>query len=199
NVRIEERAEILKTRLSSYQTNGNISFIEVVLGSKGFNDFISRLDAVAKINKADTELIEQQEEDRKQVEALQDEVAEKLEEQEDEKVELKGMKEVIEEQKENVEESKAELDEKKEKLTADKANLTSEDQNLAALEETYRPVLEPETSSSTSNASSNSQDNNQPKKSVMEEDNSNIDAAPTGGVVSTALSRVGKNNTYVWG
>src|SRR5699024_2075537 len=74
NDKIEKRAEVLKERLSSYQTNGNISFLDVVLGSKGFNDFISRIDAVSKINNADTELIEQQEADREKVEVLQEEI-----------------------------------------------------------------------------------------------------------------------------
>src|SRR5699024_11026745 len=111
NVRIQERGEILKTRLATYQQNGgNINYLEVLLGSKGFYDFISRVDAVTKITAADTELIEQQEADRQEVEELQEVVQEKLEEQEEIKTELEGIQEVIEGQKEEVEASKKELD-----------------------------------------------------------------------------------------
>lgn len=187
NVRIQERAEILKTRLSSYQENGNINYLEVLLGSKGFNDFLSRIEAVSKITAADTDLIEQQEADRAEVEKLQDEVIVKLEEQEDVKVELEGIKEVIEEQKEDVEKSKKKLDKQKDKLVKEKSKLTTEDSNLAALELTYMPVLRSTGSSSSSSSATGG--------SVMT--NKPI-TAPTGGAVSAAMSRVGKNNVYVW-
>lgn len=194
NIRIQERSEILKTRLSSYQENGgNISYLEVLLGSKGFNDFISRIDAVTKITNADTELIEQQEADRAKVEELQEEVVEKLEEQEDVKVELEGIKEVIEGQKEDVEKSKKKLDKQKEKLVTEKSKLTSEDRNLAALEATYMPVL---TSTGSSNARSGAEGAANAAANVVT-DNKPI-SVPTGGAVAAAMSRVGKNNVYVW-
>src|SRR5699024_1799384 len=76
---IEERDEILKTRLSAYQSNGgNASFIEVIFNATSLNDFISRLTAVTQITKADQELIKQQVEDKEEVEKAQAKVEEKL-------------------------------------------------------------------------------------------------------------------------
>src|SRR5690625_7937881 len=72
NVEIEKRSKILKERISNYQMNGgNIQFLQVILGSTSFNDFISRYAAVVQITNADADLIKKQEEDRKLIEIKQ--------------------------------------------------------------------------------------------------------------------------------
>src|SRR5690625_7196079 len=84
--KIEERFNILKKRAKSYQASGgNISYLEVILNSTSFNDFLSRITTVSTIANSDAELIEEQERDKAVVE-------EKLEELED----LKGELETIE-------------------------------------------------------------------------------------------------------
>lgn len=61
NEEIEARNEILKERLSSYQNSGgDVGYMEVIFGSKGFDEFISRFTAVTTITKADNKLIEEQ-------------------------------------------------------------------------------------------------------------------------------------------
>src|SRR5699024_12325086 len=61
NEEIEARKEILKERLSSYQNSGgDVGYMEVIFGSKGFDEFISRFTAVTTITKADNKLIEEQ-------------------------------------------------------------------------------------------------------------------------------------------
>src|SRR5690625_4425264 len=63
---IEERNEILKERLSSYEnTGGDLGYLEVIFGSAGFEDFISRFTAVTTITQADNELIEERSEERR--------------------------------------------------------------------------------------------------------------------------------------
>src|SRR5699024_11021638 len=76
---IEERNEILKERLSSYQKDGGeVGFMEVIFGSVSFEDFISRYTAVNEITKADNELIKIQKEAMDKVETKQKEIEEKL-------------------------------------------------------------------------------------------------------------------------
>lgn len=200
NDRIEERAEILKTRLSSYQENGNINFLDVVLGSKGFMDFISRIEAVTTITNADTELIEQQEADREEVEKLQEEVQVKLDEQEDAKLDLEEVQKVTEEQKEKVVKSKKKFDTQKEKLESEKSKLTSKDSSLADLEAQFAPTYSSGNDNSSSNNSNTSTAaaTSDEKSSKAPETEVNT-APPSGGVIGNAMSRVGKNNTYVWG
>lgn len=187
NKRIDERAEILKTRLSSYQENGNLSFLDVVLGSKGFMDFISRIEAVTTITNADTELIEQQEADRAEVEKLQDDVQAKIDEEEEAKIDIKEIQKITKEQKKKVEKSKKSLDKKKDKLNKEKSKLTSKDRSLADLEASFAPSY-----------SNNSGSNNTSSASSNNESTVVNNSTPPGGVVSAAMSRVGKNNTYVW-
>src|SRR5699024_10729325 len=69
NQRIEERNDILKDRISSFQENGgNVSYLEVLLGSRDFMELVSRVSAVTTITNADAELLEKQEEDKEVVE-----------------------------------------------------------------------------------------------------------------------------------
>src|SRR5699024_2120541 len=98
-------------RISNYQMNGgNIQFLQVILGSTSFNDFISRYAAVVQITNADADLIKKQEEDRQIVEIKQNEIKQKLEEQEELKVELEGIQETIEEQKKKTSKEKKKLE-----------------------------------------------------------------------------------------
>jgi len=139
NVEIEKRSKILKERISNYQMNGgNIQFLQVILGSTSFNDFISRYAAVVQITNADADLIKKQEEDRKLIEIKQSKVEKKLAEQEELKVELEGILETIKEQEKKTTKEKKKLEKKEEKLKKEKSKLNSEDRNLANLEANYR-------------------------------------------------------------
>src|SRR5699024_4861349 len=82
--------EILKERLSSYQNRGgDVGYMEVIFGSKGFDEFISRFTAVTTITKADNKLIEEQKTAINKVEQKESQVKEKLSETEKNKEELK--------------------------------------------------------------------------------------------------------------
>jgi len=193
NIEIEKRSEILKTRISSYQLNGgNINYLEVLLGATDFNDFISRISAVTRITNADADLIEQQERDKALVVSHQKEIESKLEEKEELMLELEAINETISEQKESVEKAKKKLDKKEEKLKKDKAKLKSEDNNLAALEASYRNSMR---QYSPSNSSSNS-----PKVASTETVNMAAVGGGGGGSLSAAIS-AGKTQIgtpYVW-
>ncbi|WP_077301037.1 NlpC/P60 family protein [Virgibacillus pantothenticus] len=132
---IEKRYKKLKERAVSYQkSGGDVSYLEVVLGSKDFGEFINRVSAVNKITNSDTKLLEEQENDKQEVTKKQDKVLKSLEEMEDLQVELEGMQETIKEQKQENEKKEAKLKDKKADLETLKEDLKGEDSNLADLE-----------------------------------------------------------------
>jgi len=155
--KIEERKEILKERLVSLQKKGgNISYLEVIFGSKSFGDMISRVSAVSKIAESDEKLMKKQEEDKVELQEKKDAKQEKLSGLKDMKVELEGMKDTITAQKEQVEEDKQELKEKEQNLKEMKSELEDEDSSLAAIEEELQQRNDNSGSSNSSNASSSS-------------------------------------------
>ncbi|MGM8212005.1 murein hydrolase activator EnvC family protein [Virgibacillus sp. W0430] len=141
---IEERFNILKERAKSYQRNGgNIAYLDVILGSSSFGEFISRVNAVTKITDSDAELIEQQEEDKAKVE-------EKLSELNELKEELLEMEQLILEQKEANEQKKKELQAKENELKELKSKLQVKDKKLAALEADIYASMQPASSTTAS-------------------------------------------------
>ena len=101
--RIEERNEILKQRAVTYQqTNGDASYLEVLLGSSSFGDFIERVGAVSTIVKADRKLMQEAKEDQEVLEKKQEKVTNTLADLNDTKTELEGMQaDILEQQKQN--------------------------------------------------------------------------------------------------
>ncbi|PKR79403.1 peptidase [Halalkalibacillus sediminis] len=137
--RIELRLDILKERLSSYQKQGgSINYMEVVLGSKNFGEFISRTAAVNKIMESDRHLMESHQEDKQEVEEKQSKVQSKLSELEEMKVELEGMITLIADQKEQAESKKEEMKDKQTDLIALQEELKMKDSDLASLESNIR-------------------------------------------------------------
>ncbi|MED0868576.1 peptidoglycan DL-endopeptidase CwlO [Bacillus spizizenii] len=79
--RIEKRNEILKKRVRSLQeSGGSQGYIDVLLGSTSFGDFISRATAVSSIVDADKDLIKQQEQDKAKLEDSEADLNNKLKE-----------------------------------------------------------------------------------------------------------------------
>ena len=66
--RIAKRNEILKNRAVSFQeSGGSVNYLEVLLGSTSFGDFIDRVSAVTTILEADEDLVKQHEADKKEL------------------------------------------------------------------------------------------------------------------------------------
>lgn len=139
NETIDKRHEILKNRLSAYQeTGGDISFLEVIFNAKSFTEFLSRVTSVTAITTADRELIQQQTEDRKNLEQHQNLIVEKLEKQEELKKEYEATKAKIEQQKDVLKAKENELKKREEQLNKEKEKLANEDNKLQVLEQSYR-------------------------------------------------------------
>jgi len=132
---IQSRLDILKDRASSYQkSGGNISYIEVLFGSKSFSEFISRITAVTKVAESDNALIEQIESDKEEIEDKQKEVTSKLDELNEMRTELEEVQTAIKEQENEAKKKQTNLAEHEEKLIAKKEDLEIEDRNLASIE-----------------------------------------------------------------
>ncbi|MEH7331991.1 NlpC/P60 family protein [Neobacillus drentensis] len=130
--RIDKRNEIIKKRVLSLQeSGGKVRYIDVVLGSSSFSDFVGRLGAVATIVEADQDLVRQHKEDQIDVERKQLTVEEKLADLNSLKTELEGMQALILEQKQQNDALKEELKLKEQEKLNEKANLQQQDSNLA--------------------------------------------------------------------
>ena len=131
--RIDIRNEILKGRAVSFQENGgNVAYLDVILGSSSFNDFIERIEAVATIMEADTNMIKEHETDQAKIEEKKQAATSKLDELNDLKVELEGMLMDINEQKAQAETLKQELNQQANASEAEIASLQQKDNELAA-------------------------------------------------------------------
>lgn len=157
NETIAKRTDVLKLRAQSYQeTGGTVSYLEVLLGSEDFSDFIDRAFAVAQIANADKELINKHEADKAEVEQKQNAVKEKLNNLNSMKEELVGMKALMMEQKEQNDSLKVELEEKIQALTAEKSDLEAEKlRQLVAAQSSVSAVSSSSSSSSAGGAGAN--------------------------------------------
>lgn len=87
--RIHKRDELIKERMRSLQQSGGVvSYVDVLLGAKSFNDFINRVSAVSTFVQADREIMKEHESDIKQLEENKEEVKTLLAQQEDQLKEL---------------------------------------------------------------------------------------------------------------
>ena len=170
--RIEERNEILKQRAVTYQqTNGDASYLEVLLGSSSFGDFIERVGAVSTIVKADRKLMQEAKEDQEVLEKKQATVTNTLADLNDKKTELVGMQaDILEQQKQN-ETLKATL---KDKEAESKRQLAeAEAQNIdIVVQEVTEEAVNAAAVTTVANAGSTSSETTKPKKEETKKENS---------------------------
>ncbi|MFF2449009.1 murein hydrolase activator EnvC family protein [Neobacillus sp. NPDC058068] len=77
--RIKKRNVLLKDRARSYQeTGGMVNYLDVLMGSTSFSDFIDRANAVATILQADQDILKQHEADKNELEEKQSQVEKEL-------------------------------------------------------------------------------------------------------------------------
>lgn len=114
-----EKEELLKTRLVAMYKNGNISYLDVLLGSSNYIDMIASYDAVKEITDADTNLINE-------IVAAKSELEEAKKELEEEKQEVDTLKAEKEAKKLVLAEKKAEKDAKVSQLSSDEKSKQAE-------------------------------------------------------------------------
>ncbi|MGZ4134474.1 MAG: murein hydrolase activator EnvC family protein [Tumebacillaceae bacterium] len=97
--RVKDRDTLLKERLRMMYVSGDVQYMDVLLNSTSFSDFLDRFDALSLIFKQDTEILRQNKEDRdlvavkkKQLEDQKVSLNKDKANQEDQKTQLDGMK-----------------------------------------------------------------------------------------------------------
>ena len=99
-IRIAERTVVLEDRARSIQqSGGSASYIDVLLGAESFSDFINRATAVTTLVNADKEILQEQENDKKQLEANEQKVKEQLASLEEMLAELEKMNAELQKQR----------------------------------------------------------------------------------------------------
>lgn len=128
--RLEEQLEMLNARLRDTYKNGEVSYLEVMLGAEDFSDFIKRLDFLSLIIQQDTELVR----------AIEIQKAEIEERKVALEIKQKQMKELEAATQAKQEEMKIQADNKERILVRVRAEKAAYEQALDELEETSRDL-----------------------------------------------------------
>lgn len=98
--RIERRDKLLKKRVRTMYENGsNVQYLEVLLGSQNFSDFLDRVMALNLIAKQDKKLLEEQKADKQKLEKDKKTVENELAKLQDQLQSLKDLKASLAEKK----------------------------------------------------------------------------------------------------
>ncbi|MCM0651062.1 peptidoglycan DD-metalloendopeptidase family protein [Clostridium swellfunianum] len=126
---LKEQDEMFKKRVRAIYINGNQGYLDLILNSKSFSDFVSRVDSLGKIMEYDKKLMESIENNKKSLELQKSDIDKKkkettaLKQQADGK--LKELQGVSEEKKSLM------ADLEKDKVAYEKAIKEEEDQSAA--------------------------------------------------------------------
>lgn len=133
--RIEKRNVLLKDRVRSYQANGTvINYLDVLLGSQSFSDFIDRASAVATFMQADQDILKQHEADKAEVEEKQKKVESDLASLETMVADLKKMNEQLSAQRAEKDNLLAAIADEKAEAQEYVVDMQEQEQILAAQE-----------------------------------------------------------------
>ncbi|HEX7064445.1 MAG TPA: peptidoglycan DD-metalloendopeptidase family protein [Bacillales bacterium] len=115
--RIERRQELLKKRVRvMYKNGGAVNYLQVLLGSQSFTDFLDRVFALNLIAEQDKQLLEAQRADKKQLEKDKAKVQSQLAKLESQLDELEGMQAELRDKKQRKDELVEQLKRKEAEL-----------------------------------------------------------------------------------
>ncbi|WP_047153515.1 murein hydrolase activator EnvC family protein [Aneurinibacillus tyrosinisolvens] len=138
--RVEKRDTLLKTRVSAIYEAGDISYLEVLLGSKDFADFLDRLDAVKSIVDQDVTILEDNKRDRDIIEQKKKEIETNLANLKRMQAETLALSQELEKQKQEKERILKELEAKEGDLVEIKDD--QEQASLALVNELQQKIEE---------------------------------------------------------
>ncbi|MGE7950546.1 murein hydrolase activator EnvC family protein [Lysinibacillus xylanilyticus] len=124
--KIEERDVLLEDRARAIQASGTVSYLDVLLSSSSFVDFIDRFSAVNSLMEADRQIIHEQKEDKQKLEEQKQVLESKRKKLEDKKAELDRLKASLDGQKAEKNKLVDQLEKEQEKLKSEKVLLEKE-------------------------------------------------------------------------
>jgi peptidoglycan hydrolase CwlO-like protein len=137
--RIDERNKLLKDRVNyMYESGGAVSYLEVVLGSKDFGDFLDRVLALNMIAEQDRQLLEEQKKDKELLEAKMASVEKKLSNLQKAMKDLQVLQKQLKAQMAEKDRLMASLESEEEKLHQEAHKIENEGAILKAQEEAFR-------------------------------------------------------------
>lgn len=140
--RIKERDAILKERVRSmYESGGAVKYLDVVLGSQNFGDFLDRLISLNLIAESDKSILEDQKRDKAAVEQDKQHVEQKLNSLNAKLQELNGLNDKLSAQKEAKNRLSASLKKKETHLHEDVTSIEEKNQILSAQEKAVKEEM----------------------------------------------------------
>ncbi|KZE64266.1 hypothetical protein AWM68_14335 [Fictibacillus phosphorivorans] len=137
--RIDERDKLLKERVNSmYESGGAVSYLEVVLGSKDFGDFLDRVLALNMIAEQDRQLLEEQKKDKELLEVKMASVEKKLNNLQSAMQELQKLQQQLKAQMAEKDRLMSSLQKEEEHLHAEAHKIENEGALLKAQEDAFR-------------------------------------------------------------
>ncbi|WP_226535941.1 murein hydrolase activator EnvC family protein [Fictibacillus halophilus] len=137
--RIDKRDKLLKERVNSmYESGGAVSYLEVVLGSKDFGDFLDRVLALNMIAEQDRELLEEQKKDKELLEEKMASVEKKLSNLQKAMKDLQVLKEQLKAQMAEKDRLMASLQKEQGHLEAEMHKIENEAEILKSQEEAFK-------------------------------------------------------------
>ncbi|MGE7672189.1 murein hydrolase activator EnvC family protein [Lysinibacillus sp. NPDC094403] len=124
--KIEERDLLLEDRARAIQAGGSVSYLDVLLSSNSFVDFIDRFSAVNALLEADRQIIQDQKEDKQKLEEQKQVLEGKRQKLEDKRAELNRLKASLDGQKTEKNKLIDQLEKEQEKLKSEKVLLEKE-------------------------------------------------------------------------
>lgn len=136
-IRIAERDKLLKERVASMQVNGAVNYLDVLLGSQSFGDFLDRVLALNIIAEQDRTIIDEQRADLEALEKKKQEVEEIRNKIQNELESLKKLRNELKAQLEEKDRLSGELASEEEELHDELGEIEHQAQILAAEEAAY--------------------------------------------------------------
>lgn len=189
NDQIADLQERLGDRAKSMYRNGSASFIDVLLGSTSFTEFVNNWDLLDKMNQSDTELVNQTKDLRQEIE---DEKAEYAAQEQIAADKAAEAKQIQDEAQATVSEMQATYD----SLSAEAAELLEQERAAQAAAEAA--AAEQVVQDAINNAPQNNADNGYESPSSPSYSEPEYNPVTGNAIVDRAYSYVG-NAEYVWG
>ncbi|MDQ0340000.1 murein DD-endopeptidase MepM/ murein hydrolase activator NlpD [Caldalkalibacillus uzonensis] len=115
--RVEERRELLKTRLRSiYESGGTVSYLDVLMGAGSIGDFLQRLDLLSIIMETDQQILTEFIEEQKRIEQKKQELDQLLAQLDEQLTELAALQSRLRAEKKEQEVKIASLREEQEQV-----------------------------------------------------------------------------------